>query len=355
MKRMKLLAIGMLTISLLFCISCSKQDSVLNPYEQTEKFTMSEADISIMNKIITFKEKVKFIKENPENKSGEVMMSDDAIWNMETLFNVTYGFPNEQYGATKADTTILQINVNNDGEVILIDVVNKYDEIVNIVTQYYYNCGFENKGFLLLDLEKGDISNGQMKIILRSVTGKKDENWEPFGPDDDWLYGYSLGRCDYTQDTTDAAEEIQKAVNGNKPLIYPQPGYRFVYIIDDQIAIDYEDITDYPTPENPPPANYMDYLIFYCTQAAGTFTPGVEDCLSPDEMNFHFEGEKTVIYEKLPIELNKPTNWVFMECIIEGILEYDINGNSIMFHKNYLTYAYLYVVPVGEIEQPKEL
>ncbi|MEZ5198066.1 MAG: hypothetical protein R2764_17255 [Bacteroidales bacterium] len=195
---------------------------------------------------------------------------------------------------------------------------------------------------MLLDLEQGDLSNGQMEIELRAVTGEKTEGWEPFGPDDDWLYGDLLGRCDYTQDTTDAAEEIQKAINSNKPLVSPPPGYMFVYVLDDVVVLDYNDLPNYPAPENPP-SNYMDYLIFYVTEAAGQFTQGVEDCLIPDEMNFHFEGEKTVIYQKLRVELNKPQNWVFMECDLKGF-NITINDYLIYYHQNNLTFAFRYLV-----------
>jgi len=358
MKKVTSLFIAVVTVAIAAMVvfySCGKQDMENSLISENQEVLMSTDDQIFLENLVNFRNKVNFIRSNPELKSGEVMAVDEAINQVEALFNATYGFPDEQYGKTKTDSSVIQIAVNDYGMVVLDDVVAKFDEIINLVTQYYYGSGFENKGFLLLDLEKGEIINGQLVINLRSVTGEMDNNWEPFGPDDDWLYGYNLGRCDYSQDTTDAAEEIQKAVNRNKPLISPPYGYRFVYVLDDLITLDYDVLTNYPAPENPPPANYMDYLIFYVTEAAGQFTQGVEDCLIPDEMNFHFEGEKTVIYQNLPVELNKPQNWTFMECNLIGRSIRDVNNNLIYYHKNYLTYAYRYLVPVSIIEPPIDL
>ena len=353
-KQISTVFIGALFMAVAIFYSCSKHEITDQPVTGNGEVTMSEDDYTVMNKIIAFRDKVMFIRKNPEVKNGELIDADQAIWDMETLFNTTYAFPDEQYRNTKTNNIVMQLDINENDELLLSDVVAKYDEILNFVTQFYYNSGFNQKGFLLLDIEKGEVVNGKLEINIRSVTGEKSEGWEPFGPDDDWLYGHCMGRCDYTQDTTDAAEEIQKALNSNKPIVSPPPGYRFVYVLDDLVVLDYEEIINYPNPDPPAPANYMDYLIFYCTEALGQFTPGVEDCLLPEEMNFQFEGEKTVIYQKLPIELNKPSNWVFRECNLKGLDVEDNNGKTIYYHQNNLTYAYRYLAAIAVIEEAKE-
>ncbi|MCD4695369.1 MAG: hypothetical protein K8S16_03925 [Bacteroidales bacterium] len=312
--------------------SCSKQEAVEQINDQKQEVKMSDEDITFCNKLVEFKKKVEYITETPGFKSGEIMSVDSAIWYLETLFNATYGFPYEQYTNTKTDETVLQIDINANGEVSLDDVVAMYDEIVNIVTQYYYNSGFNEKGFLLLDLEQGEINGNQLEIGLRSVTGEKGEGWEPFGPDDDWLYGNFLGRCDYTQDTTDAAEEIQKALNNHKPLVYPPPGYHFVYEIDELITLFGDEYTD----------ESGDYLIFYIDNENGNFTWD-EECLQPDEMNFHFNGEETVIYDILEPELGKR----FMVCDLEGLQDTDEDENPRIRHNNILTFGIPHLIDPG--------
>jgi hypothetical protein len=326
---------------------CSKQEMNDQTGTQKQEVKMSAEDISVLNKIVAFRDKVKFAKENPGYKSGETMTSDDAVWNLETMFNVSFGFPDEQYAKTKTDSAIVQIAINSNGEVSLDDVVVKYDEIIGLVTQYYYSSGFENKGFLLLDLKQGEITNGQMEISLRSVTGEKEDEWEPFGPDDYWWYGELKGDCEWTVGylETDAAKKIQEAVMNNKPLVSPPPGYCFIYNSYDYIGLfgdEYENETG-------------EKLIFYIENQTGTFTWD-EKCLQPDEMNFHFFGEKEVIYNILPEELNKPSNWIFMECDIDGLQEWNPQTNKqCIHHNNTLTYALRYLAPIGILEPPIEL
>lgn len=97
-------------------------------------------------------------------------------------------------------------------------------------------------------------------------------------------------------------------------------------------------------------------LIFYIERESGNFTYD-EQCLEPAEMNFHFWGEKEVIYNILPVELNKPANWTFMECELEGIEEASpIIGNPpCIHHQNRLTYALRFLLPVAGNDPPVEL
>lgn len=45
---------------------------------------------------------VDFYKANPAIKDGETMTLDEAIWNIEALFNLTYAYPELSYGHTIA-------------------------------------------------------------------------------------------------------------------------------------------------------------------------------------------------------------------------------------------------------------
>ncbi|MCD4746928.1 MAG: hypothetical protein K8R58_11580 [Bacteroidales bacterium] len=351
MKKIKVilgLAVSAIIVAVLILNSCGKQELVEQTVTDKQENKMSEQDISFQDNLVQFRDKVNYIRKNPEYKSGEIMDSDEAILHMESLFNATYSFNDEHYTKTKTDKTTIQIGVNENDEVSLDDVVVTFGEIINIVTQFYYQCDFNQKGFLLLDLEKGETTNNQLEISMRSVIGEKDSEWEPFGPDDDWWYGYKKGDCDWINGNGifDAAVKIQEAIMNNKPLVYPPPGYRFAYS-------DYELIERFGH-------EYKDesgaYLIFYFENELGSFTWD-DKCLVPDEMNFHYFGEEEVIYNILPVELNKPANWVFMECFLEGLSEENPGAGDIpsIHHNNELTYALRYLVAVGVIDPPIEL
>lgn len=295
-----------------------------------------------MVKIATFRNKLAYHRDNPDFKSGEVMSAEEAIWNLETLFNVTYGFPDEQYGKTKTDQTIVVINVNNNDEVSIDDVTTTFEEIINIVTQYYYQCTFAQKGFLLLDLEKGETTEDQVEIGLRSVIGEKEGEWNPFGPADYWWYGYEVGTCNWDSAGTDAAEKIQDAVNIYRPLVSPPPGYRFDYS-------DYQTVTKFG---NEYQNELGEKLIFYKEDTNVPFT-WEDQCLDPDEMNFHFYSERYVANNIVATELNK----TFMHCVLQGLLEPKPGNVEVqcIHHNNNLTYAIRHLIPIGSIDPPIEL
>jgi len=306
---------------------------------------MSTEDLIFQDNFVQFRDKVRYIHDNPGYKSCEVMDANEAIRQIESLFNATYGFPDEKYGKTKTNKTIVLIGVNDSEEVLLDDVVTTFDEIINIVTQFYYQCEFTQKGFLLLDLEKGETADGQVEIILRSVIGENEGDWNPFGTEDYWWYGDKAGDCQWNNAGTDAAEKIQEAVNIYRPLVSPPPGYIFTYSAFEQIVLfghEYE--------------NEMgEKLIFYKENESGSFT-WEDKCLDPDEMNFHFYGEREVIYFRIPIYLNKPSNWVFMECDLDGNQKVNPSNEVIcIHHNNSLTYALRHLAAIEIIGPPIEL
>ncbi|MCD4664299.1 MAG: hypothetical protein K8R68_03440 [Bacteroidales bacterium] len=351
MKRLKIISV--LTIaavfsSVLMINSCSKQENEsMNAKEQSIK--LSDENQAFIDRLVEFKEKIEYLKQNPDYKSGERMNATEAVKSMEDLFNASHGFPDEQYGNTKTDNVIVQIAVDDNDEVLMDDVAVKYEEIKNIVTQFYYNSGFTEKGFLLLDLEKGVIVNNQMEVSVRSVTGENDDECFPFGEDENYWFGYHKGDCEWNGNE-DAADKIMEAIMTYRMLVSPLPGYRFGYS-------DYEVIErfghEYKNEDD-------EYLIFYKENASGNFT-GEDKCLhligEENELNFHFYGEQTVIYNILPVELIKPSNWTFMECAIEGFEEENPNNDNIpcIHHNNDLTYALRYLIPIGIIDPPSEL
>jgi hypothetical protein len=351
MKKFTTIAlIALLATGILFLTYCSKEYAVDPAVNQNECEQMAEADFAVMNKLVAFRDKVQYFRENPGYKSGEMLTPEDAVWNLETLFNATYGFPDEQYGRTKSDTVVLYIDINSIGDILLDDVVAMYDDLIALVTQYYYNSGYDQKGFLLLHLTQGDISYGQMEIELRAVTGEKSDGWQPFSDDDSWWFCEHMGDCNWNNPGIDAADTIAGSLMAHKPLVSPPPGYRFVYGPNEVINLFGHEYLN----EN------NEYLIFYIEREDGNFT-WEDKCLhlvnEVNELNFHFWGEKTVIYDILPQELNKPANWTFMECSIVG--EY---GNSqanqnvpCIRHKTSLTYAMRHLVPKGIIPPPVEL
>ena len=70
-------------------------------------------------------------------------------------------------------------------------------------------------------------------------------------------------------------------------------------------------------------------------------------------MNFYFNGEEEVIYNILPDDFQKPSNWVFMVSFLDGLQEVNPYNDYVptIHHQNKLTYAYRHLVN-GEIIAP---
>lgn len=338
-----------IVLSTMMLVNCQKQE------HEDRKTTpvMNERAYELVNKLTSFRNKVEVVRENPHLKSGALMIAEEARWNIETLFNVTYGFPDDAYGRTISDTALVYLPVDASGNALLEDVVALYDQILGQVTQFYFSHNFEEKGFLLLQLQTGEINGNLMEIFVRSVTGEKREritnppiNYGPFFEGDDWVFGYDLGKCDYSVSESDAAQELQATIHSNM-IRWPEPpnGYRWMTANPFDI-----DLIGNEYLEN------GEYLIFY----KENYTED-DKCLDSLKMNFHYYGQQDVIYQKVPLfhplfpEFQSVEDWVFLNCEIEGKEDSSPNDDPRIRHENKLTYAEVFLVPIWEIPHPVEL
>ncbi len=327
--------------------SCSKQEITDQPVTGNGEVTMSAADLEFQNKLVQFRDKVNYIKENPGFKSGEVLSVDSAVYLMEALFNYTYGYPEEMYSRSKTDTGTIVFQLDTDGNVTLEEVNLKLAELTNKVREFYYNSGFEDKGLILTGLEQKSVEGNELTVTFYSVTGNKGSSSYPFEEGDDWWYGKNWGKCDNTpgSDTTDAAELIESYIGISYILPPPPPGYRYTYVPDDPITLEGN---EYQNPESSlPDDNYTDYLMYYATEAAGELTDEVK-CLEYEEMNFYVLGGLEIIGSLLPETLIKPSNWLFMSCDLEDFNDTDDDDIERVRHGGTFHYSYRYLVPESQ-------
>ena len=335
MKKVILVALIAIVGMGVFLNSCNKEDSISS---ENQVVKQTKEDLAFQNRLVQFRDKVQFVRDNPNIKDGEMLSVDEAVLNLETLFNSTYSFSQEKYRSTKADETTILIPIS-DGNISMNDVVASFDEIHALVLQYYQDCSFENKEFYLLDLEKVNIINGTVEVKLRSVVGDKEDPWQYFGSEDYWFYGYNLGGCEDNPATESAADvKLQEAIMNSQIIISPPAGYSW----------EYEDQQEYEL-FGDEYSNTQGVTYIYCIEDIDNngFTDD-EQCLTPTEMNFNFNGEREVIYNLRPNDPIDPfeSNRVFRGCTITGVEEsypYDIN-RWFVHHQSNLTYALRYLV-----------
>ena len=101
MKRIYNLLSAVMTVVLaaIVCVGCNKNEG---PTDKALK--QGEATLA---RIMNFKQQVDYYKANPAIKDGETVTLDEAIWDIEALFNLTYAYPGLSYGRTETADTVL--------------------------------------------------------------------------------------------------------------------------------------------------------------------------------------------------------------------------------------------------------
>jgi hypothetical protein len=335
---------------------CQKEPQSVDSAQQADEMAYTPKAAKLVADINSFKQKMTAVREHPHLKSGEVLSKEEARWNIETLFNVTYGFPDLSYSKTITDTALVYLPVDASGNALLEDVVAVYEEVLALVTDFYLAANFDEKGFLFMQLKSGEVANGKLEIRLEAVTGARlgtsDDppvNWEYFFEGDDWKYGYDMGKCDNSYDDSDAADQLEIAIRSTM-VEWPEPPNGFRWITANTFNIE---LTGHEY------ASGGEFLIFYIEKPLGENFTEDEICLYQDEMNFHFNGEHTVIYQLVPNDPVYPqfstiSDWVLLKAEIEG-LHNDQSDLQYIHHKNKLKYAERLLVPVSELPLPIEI
>ena len=124
MKRLYLLLVILLVASMaITSVSCKKGQATIDT-------SQGEATLA---RIMNFKQQVDYYKTNPDVKDGESVTLDEAIWNIEALFNLTYAYPELSYGRTETADTVLYLPVGSDNTVLLTDLTVFYGQMYEVV------------------------------------------------------------------------------------------------------------------------------------------------------------------------------------------------------------------------------
>ncbi len=325
--------------------ACTKQENAKGQQGfQAQHPEMTTGDIAYYNSIVSLKKKIKYIKENPQYKSGELMSIDSAIWLLESTFNYEYGSTGESYREVKTDSTFLEIEIAEDGKIGLDDLSATYYDLFGEVQEIYANTGFDDKGLILVSLHPVMTKSNTATVKVETVTGNKSIDPEPgvFGEDDYWMYGDLGGSCDGLIDTTDAAHKIWYMTNANiPPQPWPPPGYIYKYSDPVTWTVEGGDEDWRRTGDPEPKDNYLDYYLYYADPANGTITDEVL-CLEPDEMNNYYNWLQNIIYDWLPQEPGMEDH-VFM--VVSGFVGESYTNPLKYKHWGTLEYAIMHLVP----------
>nr|NQU89974.1 hypothetical protein [Bacteroidota bacterium] len=288
------------TVAVISLHSCKKEQLEKTSYPVN---SISHEDLQINNLILNFREKVDYIRDHPDYKSGEWVDADSALWYLEATINYSHAFPNEYYKQMKVDTAYLSIPTTDGGMVDLDELAQKYDEMKSMVSNSYHGSGFEEKGLVLVDLSEVSFKSDELTLKVETVTGESNNDPPlpgsitdgPFEEGDNWWYGEEAGKCDPHTWVSDAAEQLYEAINN----IIPEPtgGYFFTNQIPVTIKGGNEEIRRQNDPN--PQDNYLDYYLYSASEEYGTINNNTL-CLEYDEMNLYYNYLKYLMFEKIP-------------------------------------------------------
>ncbi len=308
-------------------VSCKK-----NNIEKTDNGNMNpvvQTDNSSVAKLLKFKKQVEYYKANPNIKDGETMSIEEAVWNLENLFNVTYTFP--EYGYSELVTQEFSLDIASDnGLVLCSDVAALYEELKDESRELYANDGFtDNKGFLTLHAEMDNTRGGET-VKVKITTGEKinynlPPEPHPAGPISKcWKYKRYLGDCDGNDMWTGGDEQLQLALEDYNNSLQPQAqnGYRYVYINREVKSFD---ATIYPNMN-----------LFYREDVT-------DECICVHEMNECYFGERYVIFKHIPQQYGYGEDFCVTNIHIEGR-----DKGTYLCHWNEIEYGERQVVSLNE-------
>ena len=338
----------MVALSALVFSGCNKNE---DPADEALK--QGEATLA---RIMNFKQQVDYYKTNPDVKDGESVTLDEAIWNIEALFNLTYAYPELSYGRTETADTVLYLPVGTDNTVLLTDLTVFYGQMYEVVRNIYQGIELDNKQFLILDVEAGDLHGSQQAIKLHSIQGSvkgtpstpptPPQNG-PFPPGVSWYYGLNHGNSlNMFWNQKDAADTLAGVLNY---WLVPKAPANCEYV--------YSHIkgksTTLESHYNNPQTGFNDVSPRYC-EFYKEYPTEEEKWLSPNQLNYYYFGERHLILNILPNEGDDPipsTHSVYKVFIEDETIK---EGGVVVIIGHYTEAQYCHIDIVGHNSIIKE-
>ena len=298
MKRTAFILTALAVLALAGLVSCQKENT---DARTGAKQVYKENDV--IARIMEFKEQVEHYNGRPGSRDAIYVSVDEAIWNLEALFNYTYAYPELCYGQTVSIDTVLNLPLSSNDSVSVSDLAAFYGTMHAAVSAIYNSVTLPDKQFVVLDVEEGLHQTGCVLVRLNTLQGSVLEapvtgHYEPpyMGPFPmgvSWWYccngGNSLGQH---IGGLDAADTLGMVLNAELVPVAPNGG---TYV--------YTSIMTKATNENVHyPFSHPLYpqLGPYCEFHKENPVYPDDYWLTWEQMNFHYFGERYLVTEVLP-------------------------------------------------------
>ena len=329
-------------------ISCKKEQQHTPSDEEQVMQNVLEGQEAI-EQIVNFRNQFETYKKNPDTKTVETVSLEEAVWNIENLFNLSYSMPEKYYSEMANFVFRVGLPIDTAGQVRLSDLFDMYDQAVAQARTEYANDGFTNKGFVFMRVNVDLRSQNLVQLVFKGKTGEVAMYSigtpyhdtmiidGPFGTLDDWEYKSGWGKCNDHNCGSGADKELQHKLHEYliSTLAFPETGYRAVYLNSVEVFLD-----GISNPND----------VFYRENTNAS-------CIDHYTMNSLFSKEKRLIFRTIP----NSSNWNvygYTPIVIEidGKQKYNPSEETqCITHENTLTYAQRTMASIYEIGETRDL
>ena len=342
-------------IAIIVTLVACKKDRLTDP--QNDGKSVNELAIQsseyIVKRINDFDKQIRQIKQGICRGDHSVDI-DSALWNIESLFNASFSFPERNYVEKRTQELSCTIKVYDGKYVMMNDVSDLYDDIIGLVREAYRNDGIvADKSLMSIVVKRGEIFSDELKVKLLVISGRaaqkqsnlKIKQWGPFKDDECWYFGEYGGSCEDPDILYDAAKALEDAVNfyyGNEKE--ESNVYRNIYVGMTNVSLSGNEYWN---------DKLDDYYIFYKVNC-----PKSSLYLDSQSLNKYYHNIVDVIFRLIPNDakyssiLSQCSD--FMEINIDGLFMLDGN-NKVYNHNADILYGTKYMVLKSQMLQPKDL
>jgi len=345
MKRFSTLLI---VFALVLGTSQCKKNNIEKNINETGTPTVTIQQGPDIERILKFHKDVLAHRQNPNMRTNELVELEDAADNIADLFNLVYTDPTEHYGKTEYAEFHITLPLDENGNVLLDDVVAAYEELVTMASENYHASALSNKGYICMAATAEQQGDSEVEVRLTGVFGEKTPTTNTsngiYNPEDSWSYTAMDISIDCYPDYVYGADKVLEA----------DLKEHFKINITDEVPEGYRIIMIKSRVEDFFGNHFADWPLFHRVGHDANYT-----CVDGSEMTILYNNSISAIRYYLsktpsnPAHVNIP--YQVVDLVIDGERHNFNDITSFITHHYTVTYGLVCCIPVNTNLKPIEL